>query len=304
MTVVFDAGQNSAANFAHLNRSRLHYVGSLAPSHLPDLLALPASSRTPVNDQRFTGVSAIDTRAEIFETTRRVVLTHSPTLHAKQLRSFTDTTLAKAGQKLDELAATLARGRTRRSREQVSTEIDTITSNPWVRTVIDWQLDGDAPAAHRLTWSINQDNQNTLEEKLFGKRLLITDHEDWSVPEIIAAYRSQSEIEFGFRQLKDPHDVSFSPMHHWSQNHIAVHTFTRVLAPQIAHLMRLKAHHNGIDLSVRALLDTLTGIGETILIYPSTGGRPKIRNLTTEMNEQQQALHEVFDLARWAPNPT
>jgi len=30
----------------------------------------------------------------------------------------------------------------------------------------------------------------------------------------IAAYRSQSDAEFGFRQHKDPHVVSFSPMHH------------------------------------------------------------------------------------------
>jgi hypothetical protein len=49
MTVVFDAGQNSEANFAHLTRSRLHYVGSVPPSDCPDLLALPAAQRTPVH---------------------------------------------------------------------------------------------------------------------------------------------------------------------------------------------------------------------------------------------------------------
>ena len=43
MTVVFDAGQNSADNFAHLARAGLHYIGSVPASDCPDLTALPAS---------------------------------------------------------------------------------------------------------------------------------------------------------------------------------------------------------------------------------------------------------------------
>ncbi|MGH3237466.1 MAG: hypothetical protein ACRDOH_30250 [Streptosporangiaceae bacterium] len=52
----------------------------------------------------------------------------SPELHAHQVRGFDGTTLAKAGKKLDELAATLARGKTRRSRDKVEAEITKITS--------------------------------------------------------------------------------------------------------------------------------------------------------------------------------
>ena len=43
MTVVFDAGQNSEANFAHLAGTGLHYIGSVPASDCPDLTALPAS---------------------------------------------------------------------------------------------------------------------------------------------------------------------------------------------------------------------------------------------------------------------
>ncbi len=46
LTVVFDAGQNSAANFAHLADVGLHFVGSLPPSDHPDLLAVPARKRS------------------------------------------------------------------------------------------------------------------------------------------------------------------------------------------------------------------------------------------------------------------
>jgi hypothetical protein len=61
-----------------------------------------------------------------------------------------------------------------------------------------------------------------------------------------------------------------------------------VLALQLADLMRLTAHRAGHDLSVRAILDTLAGIAETVLIYPSTGGRPKARRMTTDMTTDQQ----------------
>ena len=105
--------------------------------------------------------------------------------------------------------------------------------------------------------------------------MLITDHDDWPVTEVVAGYRSQSEAEFGFRQLKDPHVVSFSPMLHWTEHNIRVHVFTCVLALQIAHLMRLQARQAGLDMSVRELLGQLAAIGETVLIYPGQRGPPE-----------------------------
>lgn len=144
-------------------------------------------------------------------------------------------------------------------------------------------------------------NQTGLEEAIFGKHVLITSHDDWPVPDVVAGYRSQSKAEFSFRQMKDPHAVSFSPMHHWTEHSIRVHVFTCVLALQFAHLMRLKARQADLDLSVRDLLDRLAGIGETVLIYPSTGGRPKARRMTTELVRDQARLHDIFGLERWSP---
>ena len=302
MTVVFDAGQNSEANFAHLAGTGLHYIGSVPASDCPDLTALPASVRTIVDTDRFGGLTAYDTRRAVYGAERRVVLTHSPELRDSQARGFDGTTLAKAGKKLGELAATLARGKTRRGRDKVQAEIESITRKPWVRRVITWQLTGDQPKDLRLAWQIDSAARAVLEEELFGKHVLITSHDNWPVPEVVAGYRSQSEAEFGFRQLKDPRVVSFSPTFHWTQHNIRVHVFTCVLALQIAHLMRRRARLAGPDLSVRELLSQLAAIGETVLIYPSTGGRPKARRMTTELSDQQRHLHEIFGLQRWAPS--
>ena len=301
MTVVFDAGQNSADNFAYLAGTGLHYVGSVPASDCPDLTALPATARAIVDQERFGALTAYDTRREVYGAGRRAILTYSPELHQSQARGFTGTTLAKAGSKLDELAATLARGKTRRPRGKVQAEIEMITRKPWVRRVVTWQLAGQEPRDLRLAWGIDQAARAALEEELFGKHILITDHDDWPLAEVVAGYRSQSEAEFSFRQMKDPRVVSFSPMHHWTEHNIRVHTFTCVLALQIAHLMRRMADRAGLHLSVRELLGQLAAIEETVLIYPSTGGRPRARRMTTELTGDQQKLYEIFELSTWAP---
>ena len=301
MTVVFDAGQNSEANFAVLAGTGLRYVGSVPASDCRDLLALPADARAVVDRDRFGGLTACDTRREVYGTERRAILTHSPELHEHQARGFDGTTLAKATRQLDELAATLARGKTRRARDKVEAEITTITREAWVRRVITWQLTGDTPRDLRLAWSIDAAARAALEQEIFGKHVLITDHDDWPAAEVIAAYRSQSEAEFSFRQMKDPRVVSFSPMHHWTEHNIHVHVFTCVLALQIAHLMRLQAERAGLRVSVRELLRQLAGIGETVLIYPAGRGRPKARRMLTETTATQDKLMKIFQLDRYAP---
>ena len=300
LTVAFDAGQNSADNFTHLVSTGLQFVGSLPPSDYPDLLALPSSRLTPVDAERFPGLTGHDTRAEALGAGRRVILTHSVTLHAKQSRGFGQTT-GKAVRKLAELAARLERGRTRRDKAAVEAEITKITRPRWLNRVITSTLAGDKPSQLRLTWTVDDAARRELEAELFGKRILVTSRDDWPAPEVVAGYRSQSDAEAGFRQLKDPHVVSFSPMHHWTDQKIRVHVSYCVTALAIAHLMRRQARHEGLDMSVRVLLAELAGIQETVLLYPSTGGRPRARRMLTEMTPTQQRLYEIFGLDRYAP---
>ena len=186
MTVVFDAGQNSEDNFAHLAGTSLRYAGPVPASDCPDLTSLPASARAVVDQDRFGALTAFGTRRVVYGAERRAILTHSPELHESQARGFDGTTLAKAGRKLDELAATLARGKTRRPRGKVEAEIEAITRKPWVRRVITWQLSGEQPRDLRLSWGIDPGARAALVEEPFGKHVLITDHDDWPVPEVIA----------------------------------------------------------------------------------------------------------------------
>jgi hypothetical protein len=91
-------------------------------------------------------------------------------------------------------------------------------------------------------------------------------------------------------------------MHHWTDQKIRVHVFYTVLALTVAHLMRRQAEQAGFDLSVRALLQELSGIQETVLLYHDGGkGRPRAQRLLTDMTATQRNLADLFDLQRYAP---
>jgi transposase len=299
LTVVFDAGQNSQPNFEHLTQAGLGYIGSLPPSDHDDLLAIPINDYARLDT--FDGLHAVEVgRIDALGRSHRGVLTHSADLHAGQARGLTQT-LAKAERELGKIAAVLASGRGRRNRQQLTTAIDKITNKRWVRDLLQTTITGERPSTFRLTWRIDDHARDALQQRLFGKRILITDRHTWTTIEVIAGYRSQSDAEFGFRQLKDPHVVSFSPIHHWTEHHTRVHAFYCVLALMIAHLMRRTARHAGLHLSVRELLNQLAGIQETVLLYPGPRGRPKARRMITDQTELQQQLFDTFELTRWTP---
>ena len=301
LTVVYDAGQNSGSNHQLVEESGIGFVGSLPPSDHQNLLKLPASDYSVVDAERYPGLTCIDTHVTALGVTRRAILTHSPSLHAAQARGF-DQTLAKTRRRLAELQTRLARGKTRRERAAVEAEIATICKPRWVCDVIKPVLTGDTPSELRLTWSTNARARKHLEARIFGKRILFTNRDTWSAADIVAAYRSQNDVESSFRQMKDTHVVSFGPMHHWTDSKIRVHVFYCVLALTIAHLMRRQAEQAGLHLSVRELLATLAGIEETVLLYhDGNKGRPRARRMLTDQNDTQQRLAKLFDIDAYAP---
>ena len=202
-TLTFDAGQNSEPNFTRLAELGLHFVGSVPPSDHPDLLARPATDRHLVPAYAQENLTALETTAMVLGRRRRVILTHSVGLHTAQQVGFAQT-LRKATAALSELAGRLARGRTRRPQPKVQADVDAICAPRWVARVIRTELTGDTPATLRLAWRIDTHAQAALEQEIFGKRILVTDHNDWPLHQVIDSYRSQEYLEAGFRQAQRP----------------------------------------------------------------------------------------------------
>lgn len=302
LTLVFDAGQNSEDNYELIEGSPFHFVGSLPPSDHSDLLAVPTDRYRAVAPEVFPGLTAFETTKVVFGAERRIVLTHSENLHAKQSQGF-DQTLAKARRQLSALAARLARGKTRKPKEKVEAEIEAILQPRWVSRVISATLTGESPATLRLRFRTKPKARAALEEQLFGKRILFSDKDTQSASSavIVADYRSQEAAEGDFRQMKDPKVVSFSPMFHWTDQKIRVHVFYCVLALMVARLMTREADRHQMHMSVRELLDTLAEIQETVLLYQGERGRPRARRMLTEINPTGRRLYDLFGLDAYAP---
>ena len=62
-----------------------------------------------------------------------------------------------------------------------------------------------------------------------------------------------------------------------------------------------EAARAGVHLSVRALLETLAGIEETVLLHQGDRGRPRARRMLTETDPTQQRLYTLFGLDTYAP---
>lgn len=302
LTLVYDAGQNSDDNYKTLDGTPLHFVGSLPPSDHLELLAVPKDAYVLVDEDAFPGLVAFETTKVVFGKERRLVVCHSEGLHDKQSRGFAQT-LAKAHRQLTEVEARLARGKARKARDKVEAEIAAIVAPRWVARVVRTTLTGDNPAELRLSFRIDEDARAVLEEELFGKRILFSDKtpEEASTRTIVAEYRSQECVESDFRQMKDPTVVSFSPMFHFTESKIRVHVLYCVLALMVARLMVREADRAGLHLSVRALLSSLAGIQETVLLYQGERGRPRARRMLTETDATQGRLYELFGLDAYAP---
>ncbi len=302
LTLVYDAGQNSDDNYELLDGGPLSFVGSLRPSDHPGLLAIGAGRYRVVDEEAFPGLRAFETTKVVFGRTRRLVACHSDGLHEKQSRGF-DQTLAKVHRQLGEVQARLARGRTRKAREKVEAEIAAILAPRWVSRVVATTLTGETPAELRLSFSTDDKARAALETELFGKRILFSDKTPEQAPtaQIVADYRSQEAVEGDFRQMKDPKVVSFSPMFHFTEHKIRVHVFYCVLGLMVAKLMVREAGKAGLHLSVRALLSSLSGIEETVLLYQGERGRPRARRMLTEQDATQRRLYDLFGLEDYAP---
>ncbi|WP_434533299.1 IS1634 family transposase [Amycolatopsis carbonis] len=295
VTLVFHAGQAAQLDLG----ARRGFVGSLPPADHPELLTQPASARRRVDPERFAGLTAIDTRATVDGVRRRVILTHSATLYAAQYRAFTDE-LSTATRELDGLAAALEAGTHRGDRTQVHAEISRVTRGRRIGRVLEATLTGTRTGEIRLTRRVDEAAVARLVDEYFGKQILVTDR-DWPVAEIVTAYRARTYLESTFRWLTGPAALGPTPRWEWTPQRVAVHALVSVLAATVTHLMRREADRAGMNLSVGELLDQLCGIGETVLRYPSTGGRPRSRRILTDRDPAQQALFDLFGLERFAP---
>ncbi len=134
----------------------------------------------------------------------------------KQRKSFAQT-LAKAEGQVTSIQARPERSKTKKSKEALPSEIGEVLSPRLLKRVMTAVVIGNTPPEFRLTFC--------------------TDQENWSISQVISAYRFKHYVESDFKQMKDTKVVSFSPMFHWSKQRIRIHALYCTLALTVSWLI-------------------------------------------------------------------
>lgn len=308
ITLVFDGGNTSKANIAKVDRSPFHFITSLTVTHHQDLLEVADDKYQSFTDERLAGTTAYRTRKLIWGEERTVVVTRSQELLRGQIAGIRASLRKKRG-RLRELRAKLLRsqrrsgGRKAYTPQSIRAHLEDATQGQYINQILKTQIiEADGKLDFRF-WTDRAAYQ-TLKRTRLGKRVLCTDKEDWTTEQIILASRAQYHIEDAFRQMKDPHWVSFSPAFHWTDQKLRVHAFYCVLALLLSSLLQHKVAQAGLTISINALFEQLSGITEIVNLYASerTAGKGRLRAeyVLSDRSPLQEKLCDILELHRLA----
>jgi hypothetical protein len=175
-TLTFDAGQNSQPHFTRLAALGLHFVGSVPLSDHPGLLVRSATNRLVVPAYAAENLTAFKATAVVLGRRRRVILILSVGLHTAQQARFAQT-LRKATRRWrswpTSWSAAGPADLAPRSRPRSTPSVPPLGGQgPHHRP------DRRHPRTMPLAWRIDQKAHAALEEEIFGKRILVTDHDN------------------------------------------------------------------------------------------------------------------------------
>ncbi|MBE3040329.1 MAG: IS1634 family transposase [Chloroflexi bacterium] len=295
-TLVFDRGNNSKWNMDLLAQAGLHYVGALTPYQHPALLdrAQGHYGAVPIGDKTLDVFRA---RQIVWGVQRTLLVFVSDRLKAGQLRGIY-TALNKAQDALAHLQKTLnAPAQRSQTKQQIEARIAAIMNRQFIKDLVDWSLAEAKPGPWQLTFCVNQERLDELENNL-GFRILMTDRHDWPTADIIQAFFGQANVERAFKNVKNPYHLALRPQFHWTDQKIAVHYFMCVLGYLMAAILLREAKNKaGFTGSMDTLLDVLNSIRLAACIG-QTGkrGKPKVTYQLEQLDESQRHLAQALDI--------
>lgn len=271
VTLVYDKGNNAKDNQKIVDAADVGYVTSLIPSHYRELLEIPLKKYQTINKGKLKGTQAYRLSKKIWGTERTIVIFRSEKLRMGQIQGL-EQSLKKCLSQLQEWKNNLAKPRSGPRQEGgAKRRIKKILKDSYVKEILFVHFDEKAKGADRLTWVIDEEARNYLENEIFGKRILMTNREDWSIEEIIETSNSQSSIEETFRQMKDNDHFAVRPQYHWTDQKIRVHVFICIIALLMGRVIEHHARTLNMREGLSGLMNSLGKIRLAATLSQSSG---------------------------------
>jgi len=300
ITLVFDQGNNSRATLRDVDR-QLHFVGAVSPHHHRALIeeANPSLTLISVAGKE---LPCYRTRTRLWDLDLTVVVYISPKLREGQIRGLHQniTKLFAVLETLNERLAASLRNHRHRTKQALEAKVSALIKAHDLDGLIAWQVGERPDRTFAVSFSLDADRLAALQENWLGRRILITNRHDWSAEEIISAYWGQAQVEYAFKNMKNPFHLALRPQYHWTDQKIRVHGFICVLALLLSMVAHKRAREKcGFKGSLHALLNQLAAIRlATYVESPAekTKGRYKVLHRIEEMDEDLAQLARGFGL--------
>lgn len=144
-----------------------------------------------------------------------------------------------------------------------------------------------------ITWTLRENEKEQYIQKYYGKKLICTDHTDWTMQDILNNYTDQECIENGiFRVSKDVDHFAIRPQFHWTDDKIRVHVFICLASIIIAETLRKHFEANGVNLTKHALLDRLDEIHDGWIFLDEK----KVKRALEKLDEEHLKLWKITEL--------
>ena len=302
ITLIFDQGNNSKKMLKEVS-GNIHFVGSLSPHHHKALIeqANKLLTSISINDDN---VDCYRLRTEIWQLDLTVVVYISEKLRQGQIRG-TEQNIKKLFSKLNKLKEKVKvptkRGK-KRTQKSLEYKITSLIASHTLKNLIGWKLHHLSEDTFKLDFWIEEKEFNLLKERWFGRRILITNRHHWNTEEIILAYRGQSNVEWVFKNIKNPFHLSLIPQYHWTDQKIKVHVFICLLSFLLCMFAYKRARKTAnFKGSPHTLIEKLSSIRLATFIerpLQKTKGRYKATYCLEEMEEDLYALAEGLGLTK------
>ena len=199
--------------------------------------------------------------------------------------------MERARQRLEKLKERVASGGLKRP-EKIGAAAERIMQKYHGYRYFDWELQNGA-----LEFTESEARLGR-EKKIEGKYVIMTTEKGLSVLDAVAMYKELTEVESGFRQLKDV--MSLRPIYHQIEMRVKAHIFVAALALLVQRLLGRRLDEAGVDLSPARAMQALATVR---LVTFRLKGQPERRGLAGGCPDARLVLRALKLVDQRPPAP-
>jgi transposase len=199
--------------------------------------------------------------------------------------------MERARQKLEKLKERIASGDLKRP-EKIGAAVERIMQRYHGYRYFDWEL-----SAGLLEFSESKTDLER-EKKIEGKYVIATSEKGLSVLDAVALYKDLTDVESGFRQLKDV--IALRPIYHQVEPRVKAHIFVAALALLVQRLLGRRLQEAGVDLSPARAMQALSTVR---LVRFRLEGQPERRGMAGGCPDARQILKVLKLVDQRPPTP-